>query len=183
MIRILDITFSLCGIILLSPLGLVIYIITLFDTGNPLFKQRRMGKNKVPFTLYKFRTLHTDAASLPTHLAGQSKVSKFGKFLRKSKFDELPQLLNVLVGEMSIVGPRPNLLNQPTLINEREKHGIYNHLPGITGLAQINKIDMSTPTRLAQVDAEMLQKLTVRDYFKYILATATGKGHGDRVMG
>lgn len=181
MTRVFDFIFSFFGLLVLWPIGLVLYVIGLFDTGSPVFKQKRVGKKKESFTLYKFRTMHMNTSSVATHLASQSAVTPFGSFLRRSKLDELPQLINVLKGDMSLVGPRPCLFNQEELIDERNKRGVYNHLPGITGLAQINDIDMSTPVKLAEVDAEMLQNLTVIRYFKYILATVTGKGRGDRV--
>lgn len=181
MIRIFDFLLSFFGLLFLWPIGLILYIIGLFDTGSPLFKQERVGKNKKPFILYKFRTMNVNAKSVATHLANQSEVTRFGAFLRKSKLDELPQLFNVLKGDMSLVGPRPCLFNQMELIEEREKRKVFEHLPGITGLAQINEIDMSTPVRLAEVDAQMLEKITIKDYFKYIFATVGGKGQGDRM--
>ena len=104
-----------------------------------------------------------------------------GKIIRNTSIDELPQLINVLKGEMSFVGPRPNLFNQEELITEREQRGVYDVLPGITGLAQVNTIDMSTPKLLAETDQKMIATLTLRNYFKYIVQTATGKGSGDRV--
>ena len=182
MIRLFDFLFSFFGILFLLPIMLVLYIIGLFDTGSPVFKQERVGKNKKPFTLYKFRTMNVKAQSVATHLANTAEITKFGSFLRKSKLDELPQLFNVLFGDMSLVGPRPNLFNQTELIEERDRRGVYNVVPGITGLAQINEIDMSTPRELAEKDAEMLQSLTIVDYFKYIFATVGGKGQGDRVV-
>lgn len=126
--------------------------------------------------------MNVKAKSVATHLADGSQITKFGSFLRKSKLDELPQLINVVLGDMSLVGPRPNLFNQTELIEERDKRGVYDVVPGITGLAQINEIDMSTPKELAIKDAEMLQSLTITDYFKYIFATVGGKGQGDRVV-
>ena len=182
MIRFFDFLFSFVGVICLSPIMLILYVIGLFDTGSPLFKQERVGKNKAPFLLYKFRTMNVNAKSVATHLADGSQITKFGSFLRKSKLDELPQLFNVLFGDMSLVGPRPNLFNQTELIEERDKRGVYSVIPGITGLAQINEIDMSTPKELAIKDAEMLEHLTITDYFKYIFATVGGKGQGDRVV-
>ena len=103
------------------------------------------------------------------------------KFLRKTKLDELPQLWNVLLGDMSLVGPRPNLFNQEELIEARNSLGVYDVRPGITGLAQINDIDMSTPKFLAETDARMIRELTVQKYFGFIVATVLGKGAGDRV--
>lgn len=181
MIRFFDFVFSFLGIFFLWPIGLLLYVIGLFDTGSPIFKQERVGKNQKPFNLYKFRTMKVGTQSVASHLASQSSITKFGAFLRKSKLDELPQLVNVFLGDMSLVGPRPNLFNQAELIKERDSRGIYNYLPGITGLAQINEIDMSTPKELAIKDAEMLENLTVSDYFGYIFATVGGKGQGDRV--
>lgn len=182
MIRVFDFLFSFFGVLFLSPVMLVLYVIGLFDTGSPVFKQQRVGKNKKPFTLYKFRTMNVKAQSVATHLANTAEITRFGSFLRKSKLDELPQLINVVLGDMSLVGPRPNLFNQTELIVERDSRGVYNVVPGITGLAQINEIDMSTPKELAIKDAEMLQSLTIADYFKYIFATVGGKGQGDRVV-
>lgn len=115
-------------------------------------------------------------------MASASSVTKFGAFLRKTKLDELPQLINVLKGDMSLVGPRPNLFNQTELIEERDSRGVYSAVPGITGLAQINEVDMSTPKKLAEMDAEMLRSLSVSSYFKYIFATVGGKGQGDRIV-
>ena len=120
-------------------------------------------------------------ASVASHLANASAITTFGSFLRKSKLDELPQLWNVLKGEMSLVGPRPGLFNQEELISERGKRGVFDVLPGITGLAQVNSIDMSTPALLAETDAKMIASLTLRNYFNYILQTVKGKGSGDRV--
>ena len=121
------------------------------------------------------------APSVATHLASATEITPFGKFLRKSKLDELPQLWNVFMGDMSLVGPRPNLFNQNELIEERQKRGVYAIRPGITGLAQINKIDMSTPQLLADTDAKMIQELNTQGYFKYIFLTVFGKGFGDRI--
>lgn len=181
MIRLFDFLFSIAGLLILLPVGLILYVIGLFDTGKPVFVQERVGKNKQPFNLYKFRTMSVDTKSVASHLANQASITKFGGFLRKTKLDELPQLVNVLVGDMSLVGPRPNLFNQTELIEERDKRGVYDVIPGITGLAQINEIDMSTPKKLAEVDAEMIESLTVGRYFRYIFATVGGKGQGDRV--
>ncbi len=181
MIRFFDIIFSFFGILFLLPIGLVICMLSSFDTGAPVFKQKRVGKNKKPFTILKFRTMNVNAEPIATHLINRSSVTKIGSSLRKLKLDELPQLINVLKGDMSLVGPRPTLFSQEKLIEERNKRGVYNFLPGITGLAQINAIDTSTPEKLAEVDKEMLQGLTLKRYFYYIFATVCGKGFGDRI--
>lgn len=181
MTRIFDILFSFIGLVLLSPILFVLILIGYFDTGSPIFRQERVGKEKKPFNLMKFRSMHVNAPSVATHLASSSYITHFGSFLRKSKLDELPQLWNVLVGDMSLVGPRPNLFNQKELIEKREHLGVYSVRPGITGLAQINKIDMSTPRLLAEIDAKMIQSLNVLSYFKYIFLTIFGKGFGDRI--
>ncbi|EJI85752.1 glycosyl transferase possibly involved in lipopolysaccharide synthesis [Alishewanella aestuarii B11] len=181
LIRLLDILFALCGLVFGFPVLVILTIIGLFDTGSPIFRQVRVGRYKKPFTLVKFRTMRKDTASVASHLASASAITPFGGFLRKTKLDELPQLWNVLWGDMSLVGPRPGLFNQEELTAARDKLGIYNARPGITGLAQVNEIDMSTPELLAETDAKMLQNLTLADYFKYIFMTVAGKGSGDRV--
>ena len=182
MIRIFDVFFSFFGLLILSPIILLLLIIALFDTGSPLFRQVRVGINQKPFQLLKFRSMHIHSPSVATHLASASAITPLGSFLRRSKLDELPQLWNVLVGDMSLVGPRPNLINQADLIEEREMRGVYGIRPGITGLAQINKIDMSTPHLLAETDARMVAQLNVWYYFKYIFLTVFGKGFGDRIV-
>jgi O-antigen biosynthesis protein WbqP len=181
MFRLLDLFIAIFSLILLCPIIFVVLIVGYFDTGSPIFIQQRVGKNKLPFKLIKFRTMSVDTKSVASHLASTASITKLGSFLRKTKVDELPQLINVLKGEMSFVGPRPNLFNQGELIHERDRLGVYDVLPGITGLAQVNTIDMSTPKLLAETDKKMIATLTLGDYFKYILQTATGKGGGDRV--
>jgi lipopolysaccharide/colanic/teichoic acid biosynthesis glycosyltransferase len=179
--RIFDIIFSTLGLVLLSPILIVLIIIGYFDTGSPIFQQERVGKGKQPLRLMKFRSMHVNAPSVATHLASASSITRFGNFLRKSKLDELPQLWNVFLGDMSLVGPRPNLFNQEELIHERDSRGVYSVRPGITGLAQIHKVDMSTPQRLAETDAKMINHLNLWYYFKYIFLTVFGKGFGDRI--
>lgn len=181
LIRLLDILFSVVGLVCGFPVLVILTIIGLFDTGSPIFRQVRVGRYKKPFTLIKFRTMKVDTANVASHLASASAITPFGGFLRKTKLDELPQLWNVLRGEMSLVGPRPCLFNQEELIHEREIRGVLDARPGITGLAQVNEIDMSTPVLLAETDQRMLTNLSVGDYFKYILQTVGGKGSGDRI--
>jgi len=180
-IRFLDVVFSLVGLTLGFPVLVVLYVFGLFDTGSPIFRQDRVGRDKQPFTLVKFRTMKVDTASVASHLAHAASITQFGRFLRRTKLDELPQLWNVLKGEMSLVGPRPCLFNQEELIAERESRGVLTARPGITGLAQVNDIDMSTPQLLAETDAKMLAELNAIAYFRYIFLTIRGKGAGDRV--
>jgi len=181
-IRFFDFVFSLLGLVVGFPLLVVLTVIGLFDTGSPIFRQVRVGRHQKPFTLIKFRTMKVNTASVATHLASSASITRFGRFLRKSKLDELPQLWNVLKGEMSLVGPRPGLFNQSELTEERAKRGVFAVRPGITGLAQVSEIDMSTPALLAETDERMIQSLTLAHYFKYILMTVTGKGAGDRIV-
>lgn len=181
LLRLLDVFFAIVGLLFGFPILVILTIIGLFDTGSPIFRQERVGRNQKPFTLVKFRTMKVDTASVASHLASASAITPFGRFLRKTKLDELPQLWNVLLGDMSLVGPRPCLFNQQELITERETRGVFKARPGITGLAQVNEIDMSTPILLAETDAKMLKSLNTVSYFKYIFMTVSGKGMGDRV--
>ena len=181
MIRIFDIFFSLIGLVFGLPVLLLIWILGLLDTGSPIFRQERVGRSMKSFSLFKFRTMSRDTASVASHMASSSSITSFGRFLRKTKLDELPQLWNVLKGDMSLVGPRPNLFNQAELIHARNTLDVYSVRPGITGLAQITDIDMSTPELLAKTDAEMISTMSVVNYFKYIFLTFAGKGQGDRV--
>ena len=181
MIRLLDFIFALGALILSFPLLAILTLIGCFDTGSPIFIQERVGRFKRPFNLFKLRTMSVGTASVASHLASRDSITKFGGFLRKAKLDELPQLLNVLLGDMSLVGPRPNLFNQRDLIAKRDALGVCAARPGITGLAQFSRIDMSRPELLARTDAEMISSLTLGRYFGYLFQAVTGKGGGDRV--
>lgn len=181
MIRVLDFLAAFFGLLFLWPILLIVTIIGMFDTGSPIFIQIRVGRNKKPFKLIKFRTMSVETKSVASHLASNASITKLGAFLRKTKIDELPQLINVVKGEMSLVGPRPNLFNQEELIKERDALAVYDVLPGVTGLAQVQNIDMSTPALLAKTDKQMIDTLNVKDYFKYIMMTVTGSGSGDAV--
>jgi O-antigen biosynthesis protein WbqP len=181
MIRLFDIFFAFSGITFGFPILILIFIFGFFDTGHPIFIQERLGRNKKPFMLVKFRTMKVDTKSTASHLVSTSSITKCGYFLRNTKLDELPQLWNVLKGDMSLVGPRPNLLNQIDLIEKRDSFGVYSVRPGITGLAQIQNIDMSTPELLARTDSEMIATLSLGKYFTYIFKTITGSGSGDAV--
>ena len=171
MIKIFDFLFSSIGLIFLSPLLVLIFLIGLFDSGSPLFIQSRVGYNLKSFSLIKFRTMPMGVRSAGTHLIKDIKLTSFGNFLRRTKIDEIPQLLNVLKGDMSLIGPRPCLFNQRRLISERKKRGVFKVRPGITGLAAINGIDMKTPTLLAKTDQKMIKDMSLYKYFYYIFKT------------
>ena len=183
MIRLMDVTAASMGLLLGMPLFAMLWLVVWFNTRAPLFYQERVGRHQQPFVLVKFRTMRPDTASVATHLADAMAITTFGRFLRRTKLDELPQLWNVLRGEMSLVGPRPCLLDQEKVIEQRAARGVFDARPGMTGLAQIQGIDMSTPELLAETDAKMLKSLNVCSYFVYILLTFLGKGAGDRVRG
>ena len=171
MIRLFDFLFSFLGLIILSPLLILLWIIGLFENGSPLFKQKRIGYDQKIFVIVKFRTMRKDTKFIATHLVNRSMITPFGFFLRRTKLDELPQLLNVLIGDMSFVGPRPCLVNQKKLVTERKKRGVFKVKPGITGLAQISGITMKTPTLLAKIDLKMTKQMGLFYYFYYILRT------------
>lgn len=143
--RIIDFILSLVGIIVLSPLLLILVIAIKVDSKGPVvFTQKRVGKNKKLFSIYKFRTMKIDTPKeMPTHLLKNPDefITRVGKFLRKTSLDELPQLFNILKGDMAIIGPRPALWNQEDLIEERDKYGVNDIRPGLTGWAQINGRD------------------------------------------
>lgn len=180
-IRALDLTLSMIGGLVLSPIFLGVLLVGFAETGSPLFRQVRVGRHQRPFTLVKFRTMRLDTPSVATHLADTSAVTRLGGFLRRTKLDELPQLWNVIKGDMSLVGPRPCLPEQRALIEARAAQGVFVHRPGITGLAQIHGIDMAEPERLAEWDARMLRSFSLPAYFRYIVRTVTGAGRGDRI--
>lgn len=183
MTRFFDLLFSFVGLTLGSPVLLILAVVGLFETGSPFFRQQRVGRHQKPFTLVKFRTMRPDTESVATHLVNAGAVTPLGRFLRRTKLDELPQLWNVLKGEMSLVGPRPCLFNQRELIAARAARSVFDVRPGITGLAQVNAIDMSTPELLAETDRKMIASMSVANYFRYIFLTVAGKGGGDRISG
>lgn len=181
LLRVLDVVLSAVGLLVLWPVLLSVCVVGWFDTYSPLFTQERVGRHQQPFVLVKFRTMRPGTPHVASHLASSASITRFGALLRRTKLDELPQLWNVLLGDMSLVGPRPGLYNQYELTQARSAHGVYAARPGITGLAQVNGIDMSSPELLAQTDARMLRELSVRSYFRYIFLTVLGKGSGDGV--
>jgi O-antigen biosynthesis protein WbqP len=171
MIRTFDIFIAIFGLTICLPFLSSVLILGWLLGQHPLYHQQRVGRYLRPFTIFKLRTMQLDTPSLPTHLADTSAVTFFGNFLRRTKLDELPQLWNVLIGDMSVVGPRPCLFSQSELINERDARGVFTVRPGLTGLAQVKGVDMSTPRELAEVDAEMVSALSLKNYFLYIIKT------------
>lgn len=180
--RFFEILASVLGLIVAAPLILVLIpVIRLSSPGPAIFRQDRVGKGQHVFTCYKLRTMAAGTQQLGTHEVSSASVTGVGKFLRKTKLDELPQLWNVLLGEMSLVGPRPCLPNQVELIEEREKRGVFGVSPGITGLGQVRGIDMSVPEILAKCDAEYVQNQSLGLDFRLLLQTVMGAGREDRV--
>ena len=170
MIRFFDIIISAIGLVLSSPLLILLCLIVwLADFGNPVYVQDRVGRNGVSFRIYKIRTMKLETPSLPTHQISEADFSTVGKWLRLVKLDELPQLWNVLYGEMSMVGPRPCLVTQKELIKLRVEHGVFCVRPGITGVAQIEGIDMRTPKALVSLEKGWCDQPTVS---KYVLLLA-----------
>lgn len=180
--RVIDLVFAVAIIaIFWWLLALVWALVRLESHGPGIFAQRRVGRGGREFTCYKFRTMASGTKQSGTHEVSGSAVTGVGKFLRRTKIDELPQVLNLLRNELSLVGPRPCLPIQTELIAERHERGVYAVKPGITGLAQINDVDMSTPRELAKWDRRYAMTRALPLEFKLILATFIGRGQGDRV--
>ncbi len=170
--RILDIALSAPGLLVAFPLILVLgFIIRTESPGPALFKQERVGRGKKSFVCIKLRTMYTGTGHKPTHEIGATSVTPVGSFLRKTRLDELPQLINVLVGDMSLVGPRPCLPSQVELIEARTTENVYTVRPGVTGLAQVRGVDMSNPVKLARLDGEYVRQQTFWGDLKLILET------------
>jgi O-antigen biosynthesis protein WbqP len=171
--------------VLALPVALVVACVALairLETPGPaLFLQRRVGRNGREFTCVKLRTMRLDTPNLPSHQVGASAVTRLGHLLRRLKIDELPQLWNVARGEMSLVGPRPALPSQLELKDARQRLGVLDMVPGITGISQVAGIDMSDPQRLASSDARYVPSLS--EDIRIIFATIAGQGRGDRVRG
>ncbi|WP_273401537.1 sugar transferase [Traorella massiliensis] len=175
--RVLDFILSLAGLILLSPVLLIIaLIIKLTSPGPVFFKQKRVGKNKTYFNILKFRTMRTDTPKdTPTHLLANPDqyITPIGKVLRKTSLDELPQIINILKGDMSIIGPRPALWNQYDLIEERDRYGANDILPGLTGWAQINGRDELEIDVKARLDGEYVERISFLFDCKCFFGTIT----------
>ena len=182
--KMIDWGFAISVILLFWWLLLIVFVaIKLTSRGPAVFAQERVGRDGKAFTCYKFRTMRAGTKQAGTHDVGADAITGIGAFLRRTKIDELPQIINILRGELSLVGPRPCLPVQTELVAEREKRGVLTVLPGITGWAQINDIDMSDPKRLARADAHYLTRRTIPFELSIILRTFTGAGQGDRVSG
>lgn len=180
--RLLDFAIAL---LLIAPATVIIaagaLLVAVEMKANPIFAQTRVGRNQKPFTLYKLRTMSPDTLQEASHKVPASSVTKLGRILRRFKIDELPQLACIIRGDMSLVGPRPCLFNQDELIRERDRQGVFAVLPGITGLAQIRGIDMSTPVVLAQLDKEYIEAQSVVGDLKILWETVIGRGRGDAI--
>ena len=170
--RFIDYSAAIIGLIVLFPLMVIIAILIKLDSKGPaLFKQQRVGKDAKPFTCLKFRTMAVGTKHVPTHQSSASSITKTGHILRRTKLDELPQLLNVFFGQMALVGPRPGLPSQEDLTNARMKTGALDILPGITGLSQVEGLDMSTPTLLAERDGDYAKSKNMITDLKLIFMT------------
>lgn len=171
MLRFFDFTFALLGLVFGFPVLLVIYVLGLFDTGSPLFWQERVGRNKKPFNLVKFRTMKLDTASVATHLASSASITRFGHFLRKTKLDELPQLWNVLCGDMSAVGPRPLSLRDYGLMPEDWQRRRFSMKPGLTCIWQVSGRNEVTFDEWMQMDLVYIDTWRLKNDFIIILKT------------
>jgi lipopolysaccharide/colanic/teichoic acid biosynthesis glycosyltransferase len=179
--RFIDIVASLAGLCAFAvPILVLIVVVRATSPGPGILRQSRVGRNAVPFVCFKLRTMYIDTQMAATHEVSRSQVTPIGAFLRRYKLDELPQLWNVLRGDMSLVGPRPCLPVQHELIQARSEQRVFDVRPGITGLAQVQGVDMSDPERLAHLDAEGIAQHSVAGDLKLIWMTISGRGRGDR---
>ncbi|MBW9324180.1 sugar transferase [Enterococcus casseliflavus] len=184
--RIIDFILSLMGIVVLSPVLLLLCLAIKLDSKGPIiFKQKRVGKNKTYFNIYKFRTMKIDTPKeMPTHLLADPDfyITKVGKFLRKTSLDELPQLFNIIKGDMAVIGPRPALWNQYDLIEERDKYGANDIRPGLTGLAQISGRDELEIPIKAKLDGKYTDNISLRMDIKCFFGTITSVFKSDGVV-
>jgi O-antigen biosynthesis protein WbqP len=180
--RIFDLTLALLLVLPISVVSLPIAAAIWWqDRSSPFFVQYRVGRSGRPFRLLKFRTMSPRAPSVPSHLASSDLITPLGRFLRRTKLDELPQIWNILVGQMSFVGPRPCLPEQHELIRARAAYGVLELLPGITGPSQIIGLDMSQPQGLAQHDSLYCRAWSLRRDLQILFRTLVGSGRGDAV--
>lgn len=184
--RLIDLLLSACGIVVLSPVLLILVIAIKLDSPGPIFfKQKRVGLHKKHFNILKFRTMRIDTPrDMPTHMLSNPEqwITKVGGFLRKTSLDELPQLFNIFMGQMSVIGPRPALWNQDDLIAERDKYGANDVVPGLTGWAQINGRDeLEIPVK-AKLDGEYVEKMSFAFDVKCFVGTITSVLKRDGVV-
>lgn len=180
----MDLTAAVLGGVITLPILLVLAVaVRATSPGPALFRQVRVGRKERTFTCYKLRTMAVETPSGVSHEVSTAYVTPLGTVLRRLKLDELPQLWNVLVGDMSLVGPRPGLPGHAELVSARRKRGIFDVRPGITGPSQVRDVDMSTPEALAECDQTYAQRPTIGAYVKFVLLTVIGKGQGDRIGG
>ena len=184
--RVIDLILSLLALIVLSPIFLILAVWIKLDSKGPVFfRQKRVGKDKEFFQIYKFRTMRTDTPSdMPTHLLTDPDafITKSGKFLRKTSLDELPQIINILKGEMAIIGPRPALWNQDDLVAERDKYGANDVLPGLSGWAQINGRDELPIPIKAKLDGDYVERMSLAFDVKCFIGTITSVLRSDGVV-
>jgi O-antigen biosynthesis protein WbqP len=184
--RIFDFIYALIGLILLSPIFILIGLLIKLDSRGPIFfTQRRIGQHKKEFKMLKFRTMKRDAPSnVPTHLMKEPSryITRVGKILRKTSLDEIPQFINILKGDMSFVGPRPALYNQDDLVVEREKYGVHQVLPGVTGWAQVNGRDTLPIPDKAKLDGEYIKHFGLWTDFKLLVKTVVAIVKSDGVV-
>ena len=181
-IRSCDLAAAVLGGLVTLPIVLVAAVMVKLDSPGPaLFRQERVGRGERIFVCYKLRTMAEGTVAAGTHEVSAASVTTLGRWLRRLKLDELPQLWNVIRGDMSLVGPRPCLPSQTCLVEERRVRGVYAVRPGITGRAQVIGLDMSTPLNLAIEDALWARRPNLRDYLRLVFLTAVGKGQGDAI--
>ena len=184
--RLIDIILSLVGLIILSPVFILLSLAIKLESKGPVFfKQKRVAIHKTHFNILKFRTMRIDTPQdTPTHLLGNPDqyITKVGKFLRKTSLDELPQILNILAGQMSVIGPRPALWNQYDLIEEREKYGANDVKPGLTGWAQINGRDELPIDVKAKLDGEYVERMSLSFDIKCFIGTLFSVMKSDGVI-
>lgn len=171
MIRVFDILIALITLLMSMPIFLVLLCLSAYFFRSPIFAQVRLGKGEHLFTILKFRSMSTSALEVETHNLDISHLNAYGRFIREKKLDELPQLLNVLKGDLSFIGPRPGLTCSKVLIAERRARGIFATKPGISGIAQIRGVDMSAPRKVARLDLLWKSNISIKLYFKLMLAT------------
>lgn len=181
--RTADIVLAAALLPMAIPLCLLMMIAVRVESrGSPLFVQTRIGRGEKPFKMFKLRTMRSDTEDLPSHEVSEGRITRVGRILRKLKLDELPQLSNVFVGSMSLVGPRPCLPRQQELIEARRAHGLFSIRPGVTGPGQLLNVDMSQPQRLADIEVEYFRRATPFDHLVLLGRTLLGKGSGDAVL-